>query len=61
MGEVLAPRRIATVCVLILNPAASYLLGIVLDFGVWGIWVASLLTQAAWFTMCMFATRSHLK
>lgn len=61
MGEVLTPRRIATVCVLILNPAASYLLGIVLDFGVWGIWVASLLTQAAWFTMCMFATRSHLK
>lgn len=61
MGEVLTPRRIATVCVLILNPAASYLLGIVLDFGVWGIWVASLLTQTAWFTMCMFATRSHLK
>ena len=61
MGEVQAPRRIATVCVLILNPAASYLLGIVLDFGVWGIWVASLITQAAWFTMCMLATRSHLK
>ena len=47
-GEMKIPRQIATVCVLFVNPGASYLLAWVLGYGVWGIWLASLMTQGVW-------------
>ena len=48
MGEVKIPRIIATICVLIINPAAGFLLSHVLSFEVWGIWASSLITQFIW-------------
>lgn len=51
LGEVKAPKRIAAVCVLVINPGVAYLLTIVFSYGVWGIWAASLVSQAAWCIM----------
>lgn len=48
LGEVKAPKRIAAVCVLIINPGVAFLLTIVYSYEVWGIWAASLISQAAW-------------
>ena len=49
MGETALPRKIATICVLIINPLSSWLLAVVFKLGVWGIWIASLITQVVWF------------
>ncbi|MBQ9009814.1 MAG: MATE family efflux transporter [Clostridia bacterium] len=57
MGDVKSPRTIATLCVLIINPALSFLLTSVLSWGVWGIWVASLISQLCWFLMSFI--KSH--
>ena len=51
MGEVKIPRRMATICVLVINPAVAYLLTAVFSFGVWGIWIASLTSQVCWLVM----------
>ena len=51
MGEVKTPRRMATICVLIISPAVAYILTAVYSFGVWGIWAASLTSQIVWFIM----------
>lgn len=55
LGEVKAPKRIAAVCVLVINPGVAYLLTIVFSYGVWGIWAASLVSQAAWCIMSYVA------
>ncbi len=60
MGEVQDPRRIATLCVFILNPACSVLFTAVFPFGIWGIWAASVVTQAVWFIMGTVKCRKHL-
>ena len=63
MGEVRIPRVLATICVLIINPGTSFLLTELLGFGVWGIWISSLITQIIWCLMSFiklhtcFATR----
>ncbi len=51
MGEVKIPRILATICVLIINPSTSFLLTELLEFGVWGIWISSLITQIIWCLM----------
>lgn len=51
LGEVKAPKRIAALCVLVINPGIAYLLTIVGPYEVWGIWTASLVSQAAWCLM----------
>lgn len=51
LGEVKAPKRIAVFCVLVINPGIAYLLTIVGPYEVWGIWTASLVSQAAWCLM----------
>lgn len=51
LGEVKAPKRIAAFCVLVINPGIAYLLTIVGPYEVWGIWTASLVSQAAWCLM----------
>ena len=53
IGEVKIPRVMATVCVMIINPAAGFLLAEVFGFGIWGIWMASLITQIAWYLMSL--------
>ena len=51
MGNVKSPRIMATVCVLIVNPAVAFVLTSALSLGVWGIWIASLTSQLCWFVM----------
>ncbi len=60
MGEVKDPRHIATLCVFILNPALSLLFTAFFDFGIWGIWIASIITQTTWFVMGTVKCRKHL-
>ena len=61
MGEVKDPRRIATVCVAIVNPGLSYLLAIKGSFGIWGIWLASAITQGLWMVASIILSRIHRK
>lgn len=57
MGNVKTPRMMATVCVLVINPAAAFILTSILHFGIWGIWAASLSSQACWFVMSCIGER----
>lgn len=59
-GEMKVPRQLATVCVLLINPGASYLLAWVLGYGVWGIWLASLITQGVWLAASVVQMRKCL-
>ena len=59
-GEMKVPRQLATVCVLLINPGASYLLAWVLGYGVWGIWLASLITQGVWLIASVVQMRKCL-
>lgn len=61
MGEVKDPRRIATVCVLVINPALSFLFTAVMNMEIWGIWLSSLITQVVWFAVSVIMCRKHLK
>ena len=56
-GEMKLPRQAATICVAVINPAASFILAYVLNLGVLGIWQASLLTQILWFTLIVVKGR----
>ena len=61
MGEVKDPRRLATICVLILNPLCSYLLTFPAGFGVWGIWQGSVISQGCWLALSLILCRKHMK
>lgn len=61
MGEVKDPRRIATLCVMIVNPVSSYLLTFIAGFRVWGVWGASVITQALWLVLSIFFCGRHKK
>ena len=60
MGDVKDPRNISTICVFLLNPSMSYLFSQVIMFGIWGIWIASVITQAAWFVMAAILYKKQL-
>ena len=57
MGDVESPRIMATICVLVINPAVAFMLTSVLSCGVWGIWIASLTCQVSWFIMSCIMER----
>ena len=61
MGEVKDPRRIATLCVLLLNPLSSYLLTFPAKCGVWGIWQGSIISQGCWLILSLILCRKHMK
>ena len=61
MGEVKDPRRIATICVTIVNPLFSYLLTFPAHCGVWGVWMASVISQGLWMVLSMIFCRKHMK
>ena len=62
MGDLKSPRIMATICVLVLNPAISFTLTSVLSCGIWGIWAAALASQICWFIMsCTGAHRCMLQ
>ncbi len=60
MGEVKDPRRIATICVLILNPLCSYLLAFPAKCGVWGIWQGAVISQVCWLILCLILCQKHM-
>ncbi len=59
MGEVRDPRRIATLCVFLLNPGLSYLLAYPLKLEITGIWLSSLLTQIVWMILAALSFRKN--
>ena len=61
IGNVKIPRIIATICILILNPICGWLLTIVLEKGVWGIWWSSMITQTVWFALSYFLSDREIR
>lgn len=61
MGQSRAPKQIAVLCVLLINPISSFLFSNVFSLDIWGIWLASFLTQAVWFAAATLQCRRHLK
>ncbi len=61
MGEVKDPRRIAIICVMIVNPLCSYLLTFPANFRVWGVWQASVITQGLWLVLSILLCGKHRK
>ena len=61
MGEVKDPRRIAMLCVMLVNPLSSFLLTIPLHCGVWGVWQGSVITQVLWLVLSLIRCRKHVK
>lgn len=59
-GETKLPRQAATLCVTVINPAASFILAYGLGLGITGIWQASLLTQTLWFMLIFVKSRKCL-
>lgn len=59
MGEVKDPRRIATLCVMVVNPLCSYILTFPADLRVWGVWAASVITQVLWLVLSIFFCGRH--
>lgn len=57
VGEMTIPRQIASVCVTIVNPLASFLLAYVLGFGITGVWQGILITQIFWGLMAFVKGR----
>lgn len=61
MGEVRDPRRVATVCVTVVNPLCSYLFAFPCNFGVWGVWMASVVSQGLWMILSSVFCLIHVK
>lgn len=61
LGEVKDPKRIAVVCVTIVNPLLTYLLTDAAGLGIWGVWRASLLSQGLWFLLASALCHKHMK
>ena len=61
VGEVKIPRGLATVCVMLINPLTGFILTYVLGYGVWGIWIASLITQIFWCLMSFIKINSCIE
>lgn len=60
MGEVNDPRRIATICVLIVNPLLGYLFAEVFEMEIYGLWASTLSTHILWFILSHLRYRHHL-
>lgn len=60
MGEMKIPRQVATICVLFVNPVASFLLAQGFGQGVWGIWQGALISQGMWDAMCFVKMKKCL-
>ena len=61
MGDVKSPRTMATICVLIINPAIAFTTTSLLSWGVWGIFIASMTAQVCWFTMSCVKERQCMQ
>ena len=61
IGQSSVPKKIAVLCVLFVNPISSFLFTMVFPLDIWGIWLASFITQAIWFAAGTTQCRQHLK
>ena len=61
IGQSGIPKKIAVLCVLFVNPISSFLFTMVFPLNIWGIWLASFITQAVWFLAGTTQCRRHLK
>ena len=61
IGQSGIPKKIAVLCVLFVNPISSFLFTMVFPLDIWGIWLASFITQAVWFVAGTTQCRQHLK
>mgnify|MGYP002511816865 FL=1 len=61
IGQSGIPKKIAVLCVLFVNPISSFLFTMVFPLNIWGIWLASFITQAVWFFAGTTQCRRHLK
>lgn len=61
LGEVKAPRRIATICVLLIAPPISYVFAILLNLGLWGIWIGILSSQFVWAVTSVIVSKVKMK
>ncbi|MEE1179037.1 MAG: MATE family efflux transporter, partial [Lachnospiraceae bacterium] len=61
IGQSGIPKKIAILCVLFVNPISSFLFTMVFPLNIWGIWLASFITQAVWFFAGTTQCRRHLK
>lgn len=61
IGQSRIPKRIAVLCVLLVNPISSFLFTMVFHLDIWGIWLASFITQAVWFVAGTIQCRQHMK
>lgn len=61
IGQSRIPKRIALLCVLFVNPITSFLFSRVFMLDIWGIWLASFITQAVWFLAGSIQCKKHLK
>lgn len=60
LGDVKTPRRIATVCILLLNPSTGLLFAVALGMGMWGIWFSSFISQLAWMLLSIIWCRKDI-
>ena len=60
IGDVKTPMMLASLCVFLVNPGVSYLLVVVMSFGIWGVWGGSLASQGLWFVGAVVKTRKLL-
>jgi putative MATE family efflux protein len=61
IGQSSVPKKIAVLCVLFVNPISSFLFTMVFPLNIWGIWLASFITQAVWFLAGTTQCSRHLK
>ena len=61
IGQSGIPKKIAILCVLFVNPISSLLFTMVFHLDIWGIWLASFVTQAVWFVAGTTQCRRYLK
>lgn len=61
IGQSSVPKKIAVLCVLFVNPVSSFLFTRVFPMNIWGIWLASFITQAVWFAAGTTQCRRYLR
>lgn len=61
MGEVKAPRNIAIISVLIVNPIVGFICVKFFSMGIWGVWMASASSQLIWFVLGLISYTKFMR
>ena len=60
VGDVRTPMILASLCVFLVNPGVSFIMIVVLSFGIWGVWGGALVSQTLWLAGSVAKTRQLL-